>query len=249
VWLPDKTPFAPLEIRSHEHFTDVDGTDCDAYELMSPPRYGRVKTERGWVEMDGAEAELLAPGSGFHVERAGTTGQPVGRPAKGIQQPKRIAERMSRVAREDADTFEAYVYYAFDFHDPNGKPKKRQLAHLQHLWSAAAKDAGINVDALSRLSGIAKRTINRWIEKGHAKVAQNSPVVEGENEEMTQAELAADIRRIKDDVRAIRSLTEHEAAMMPLRFQKLHDLTVSELPDDLLDQVADPNDRSTPDGK
>jgi hypothetical protein len=105
-----------------------------------------VKTASGWVDLGGAEAELFAPGSGFHVEHAGTTGRSVGRPAKGIRSPERIAERMERV-RLDPRVLPLYFQAAFDYHDPNGQRKKHKLADLRDVMSMVAKEHGINVDA------------------------------------------------------------------------------------------------------
>jgi hypothetical protein len=94
---------------------------------------------------------------------------PLGRPPTGIRHPERVGKKIGRLLREDDDLFERYVHAAFDFHDPNGQRKKRQLTDFRDIWSAAAKESDVNVDALSRVSGVKRRQINKRVKRGLEK--------------------------------------------------------------------------------
>jgi hypothetical protein len=167
--------------------------------MQSEPLFGRAKalleeTGRLWNER-GENVDFLQVG-GWHVEQAGTTGEPLGRPPKGIRAPERIAQKMLRLL-DHPDVFPVYVHAAFDFHDPNGERKKRQLADLRDIWSAVAKEDHVNVDALSRVSGVEKRQINKRAKRGREKRAINA--TKGEEQMTNEAAVIAAYDEMRQD--------------------------------------------------
>jgi hypothetical protein len=178
-----------------------------------------------------------------------------------IVPPKRVAEVMSEALWDD-NAFDAYLDASGEVYKREellrrrqeglrgarldglrGARTKRAASHFRDVWTTKITER-VSENVLSRVTGVDRRRINERALRGQ-RIGQNTTKDEGENNDMTTAEMAEDIRQIRNDVRAIRSLTEHEAAMMPLRFQQLDpafstDLTISELPDEELDRFADP---------
>jgi hypothetical protein len=130
----------------HWQARDVDGNlISDLLGQHTHRNYGRRRVSATW--RTNLPKSGLAAGT-WRVEKAGTTGRPVGRPARGKKQPWKEVTRFALILVMD-------------------EPGK----HL--LGEQLALDGNINVAELSTRIGYSRMTVNRWRKRGQS--LQNAP--------------------------------------------------------------------------
>jgi hypothetical protein len=160
-------------------------SETEAATYASPvwrERYDPETGEAVAIEAAGLEVPELSAG-GWHIEtgapevphRQGEPA-PLGPAPKGERRPARIEETL-RDLLCDEEVFDAY----FDASGAayNGKRPKRAASHFRDVWTAKSVEDGVNIDALSRVSGVPKRTIRNRLNRG--KLALVAPKGDGEN--------------------------------------------------------------------
>lgn len=197
--------FNPMPDRGMQQWRTVD--------LRSDPHstddLGFHDRDGSWIWASELLGDNLTPaqreGSGWHVRKEGTTGQPVGRPAEGISDPRAV-DALYRVAASTTESITACRSVI-----KGGRPSSEQRTARAELswWVLVLRQNGANVQALASLLDCRRGTIYD-LEKNGRKPVQNSPISEGDAMSVPQA---IEERFAQFETRIGAMLDEHQHAL------------------------------------
>jgi hypothetical protein len=180
-----QVPRSELEVRTREGFCDVDGSWCDASELMIGNRgTGMVrrisgadrlaekddKAQRSWREIAPQEDAISAayPDGGFKIEEA--TGNPAHRPKAGLVDPDDIKGLIEQVLEDHPEIGEL---------EPE-RQKDRDRILVSYLDEHEPRP---NMRALGDVLNVSHGTIYNWSKAG--KALRQNPGMGGRTEMQT----------------------------------------------------------------
>jgi hypothetical protein len=183
----------------------------------------------GWIDLDSEKVDFLRVG-GWFVEKASTTGLPVGRPAKGILNTRLLLAAIWNVLMTDDERFARVREIAFRngwSADPTWS--RGQLREIRAELFAAVPNA--NTEAISKLFGVERRTV----QKSLALVrSPNSP--KGGESMSTLETINSRLGRIEALLEEHRAALERNSAEV---FQTLYAFRFGETPAESWERVLD----------
>jgi hypothetical protein len=228
-------------------FRDEDGTWCSAHELLDGNlrNYGRKRvgtresrggedTEAGevaWYDL-GGEAEKIdfLRAGGYQVRHEGTTGRPVGRPAKGILDVVELLKRIRDVLNTDDDLYERLQAVAHR----NGWSAdpiwtRRDLRQVREILAVCVPN--LNTGTFARLFGVSDRAVRDILTSANSP---NRGAID-----MTLQTIDSRLGRIEAMLEEQKAALEENSAQV---FQALYAFRYGETPVEAWERVLDEAD-------
>jgi hypothetical protein len=146
---------------------------------MGGQRYGRGPVRRvlRLVEVQeepASDAELFLASEGWHIEWAGTTGTPLGRPRTGVVGPDFIGAVGKRIfLAADGWLIKRLIEVLGPAYFGTKRDRQRAFREARNLFIACLLAANINTKALADLNGLNDSTVRGWRRDGEAWIADN----------------------------------------------------------------------------
>jgi hypothetical protein len=235
-------------------FRDVDGSWCSAYELLNgnARNYGRKRvgtreirdgedTEAGtvaWRDL-GGEAEKIdfLRAGGWHVRKEGSTGRPVGRPAKGILDKDKLMDAIYTAVQRDTERVARINEIAFLvlMSSPQRWTRTLLRAFNNELYAVIPSIPNVNTRTLAELCGITRRAAQYL-------ASPNRLIGEGETR-LTLQMIDLRLKRIENLLEGNRVALEESSAQV---FQTLYAFRFGETPAEAWGRVLDESESGEP---